>query len=58
MASPERVLTVSQLTAGIKDLLETAFPVVWVAGEISDLARPRSGHCYLTLKDDASQIAP
>lgn len=56
MSSPERVLTVSQLTAGIKELLETAFPAVWVAGEISDLARPRSGHCYLTLKDDASQI--
>ena len=56
MTTPEQVLTVSQLTAGIKDLLESAFPMVWVAGEISDLARPRSGHCYLTLKDEASQI--
>jgi len=54
--SPEHVLSVSQLTAAIKELLEAAFPTVWVAGEVSDLARPRSGHCYLTLKDDASQI--
>ena len=37
-------------------MLETAFPSVWVVGEISDLARPRSGHVYLTLKDEQSQI--
>jgi len=53
---PEKILTVSELTAGIKELLEAAFPTVWVTGEISDLARPRSGHCYLTLKDDQSQL--
>ncbi|MBN1910189.1 MAG: exodeoxyribonuclease VII large subunit [Pirellulales bacterium] len=56
MSSSEHILTVSELTAGIKELLEAAFPSVWVAGEISDLARPRSGHCYLTLKDESSQI--
>lgn len=50
------VLTVSRLTAGIQGLLETAFANVWVCGEISDLARPRSGHVYFTLKDDAAQI--
>jgi exodeoxyribonuclease VII large subunit len=52
----ERVLTVSQLTAGIKDILESTFPSVWVAGEISNFSRPQSGHCYLTLKDDAAQL--
>ncbi|HBO45995.1 MAG TPA: exodeoxyribonuclease VII large subunit [Planctomycetaceae bacterium] len=56
MSTPEHILTVTQLTAGIKELLEMAFPALWVGGEISDLARPRSGHCYLTLKDDQSQI--
>lgn len=56
MVSPEHVLTVTQLTAVIKELLETTLPSVWIAGEVADLARPRSGHCYLTLKDDASQI--
>ncbi|MGA2034302.1 MAG: exodeoxyribonuclease VII large subunit, partial [Thermoguttaceae bacterium] len=44
------------MTAAIKDLLETAFPLVWVAGEISNFARPQSGHCYLTLKDDRAQL--
>jgi len=57
--SPVRppVLSVSQLTAAIKDLLETSFPDVWVAGEISNFARPRSGHCYLTLKDEGAQLS-
>ena len=50
------VLTVSELTAEIKDLLEGSFPRVWVAGEISNLSRPQSGHCYLTLKDDRAQL--
>ena len=52
-----RILSVSELTAGIKDLLETSFPQVWVGGEISNFARPRSGHCYLTLKDEGAQIS-
>lgn len=56
-ASPERPWTVSELTAAIKDLLETAFPAVWVSGEISNFSRPRSGHCYLTLKDEGAQIS-
>src|SRR5215218_2043821 len=52
----EPVLTVTQLTAGIKGTLEAAFPSVWVSGEISNFSRPQSGHCYLTLKDDQAQI--
>ncbi len=52
----EPVLTVSQLTAEIKDVLESSFPSVWVSGEISNFSRPASGHCYLTLKDDEAQI--
>jgi len=54
--SPQRPLSVSELTSQIKDLLEAAFPEVWVAGEISNFARPQSGHCYLTLKDDRAQL--
>lgn len=50
------VLSVSQLTASIKGLLEGAFPDVWVSGEISNFSRPQSGHCYLTLKDSDAQI--
>ena len=29
---------------------------MWVAGEVSNFARPQSGHCYLTLKDDRAQL--
>ena len=50
------VLSVSQLTLFLKELVEAAFPSVWVAGEISNFSRPQSGHCYLTLKDDQAQI--
>jgi exodeoxyribonuclease VII large subunit len=51
-----RILTVSQLTAEIKDILESSFDEVWVEGEISNLRRPPSGHLYFTLKDEKSQI--
>ena len=50
------VLTVSELTTQIQSLLEDQFPTVWVEGEISNLRRPPSGHQYLTLKDQNSQI--
>lgn len=49
-------LTVSQLTQRIKQSLETEFGSVWVVGELSDVARPQSGHIYLTLKDEGAQI--
>jgi exodeoxyribonuclease VII large subunit len=54
--SKPTVLTVSELTARIKDALEQEFPSVWVSGEISNLARPQSGHVYLTLKDERAQL--
>ncbi len=50
------IFSVSQLSAQIKELMETAFPAVWVSGEISNFSRPQSGHCYLTLKDEQAQI--
>ena len=50
------ILTVSELTDRLKDLLETAFSQVWISGEVSNLAVPRSGHYYLTLKDARAQI--
>lgn len=52
----ERVRSVSELTAEIKQQLEGSFPRVWVAGEVSNLSRPHSGHVYLTLKDDRAQL--
>jgi len=50
------LLTVSELTRHIRSNLEQQFPSVWVEGEISNLRCPSSGHQYLTLKDQASQI--
>jgi exodeoxyribonuclease VII large subunit len=50
------ILTVSELTQEIKDILELNFPDIWVEGEISNLRIPPSGHIYFTLKDDFSQI--
>ncbi len=50
------ILTVSELTHEIKDILEDRFPDVWVEGEISNLRIPPSGHIYFTLKDENSQI--
>ena len=48
--------TVSELTAQIKMVLEEGFAEVAVQAEVSNLARPRSGHVYLSLKDDSAQI--
>jgi exodeoxyribonuclease VII large subunit len=56
LTSAQRPLSVFELTSQIKDLLEAGFPAVWVAGEVSNFARPQSGHCYLTLKDDRAQL--
>lgn len=50
------VLTVSQLNQRARHLLEDVFPQVWVEGEISNLARPASGHLYFTLKDSQAQV--
>ncbi|MEE9165043.1 MAG: exodeoxyribonuclease VII large subunit, partial [Nitrospinota bacterium] len=55
--NPERqVYTVTEITRAIKFSLETEFPRVWIEGEISNLRIPSSGHMYLTIKDEESQI--
>ncbi len=50
------IFTVSQLNREARALLEGEFPRVWVEGELSNLARPASGHLYFTLKDPAAQV--
>ncbi len=54
--APDDLLSVARLTELIKETLAARFPAVWVVGEVSDLARPQSGHLYLTLKDQDAQI--
>ena len=53
---PSDVYTVSQLNLEVRELLETHYPPIWLKGEISNLARPRSGHIYFSLKDDTAQV--
>lgn len=49
---------VSDLTRYLRDLLESdeILQDLWVSGEVSNLARPSSGHLYFTLKDQASAL--
>ncbi len=50
------VYSVSRLNLEVRSLIESSFPPLWVEGEISNLARPRSGHIYFSLKDDTCQV--
>ena len=55
--APERdVYTVARLNREAKALLEGNLPLLWIEGEISNLARPASGHMYFSLKDSQAQI--
>lgn len=55
-ASQRDILSVSQVNGIAKRLLEDHLPLLWVEGEISNFARPSSGHWYFTLKDNKAQI--
>lgn len=56
-AARERsILTPTQLNRLARGLLEDAFALVWVEGEISNYTRAASGHWYFTLKDRDAQI--
>ncbi len=50
------VYTPSELNREVRLHLEAGFPRLWVEGEISNLARPASGHLYFSLKDENAQI--
>jgi exodeoxyribonuclease VII large subunit len=54
--SERDVYTVSRLNREAKLLLETGLPALWLEGEISNFARPSSGHWYFSLKDTGAQV--
>ena len=54
--SANPVITVSSLNRLVRDCLESAFPLTWVGGEISNLTYAASGHVYFSLKDAAAQV--
>jgi len=56
MSTGRAVLTVSELTRRLQEVLEAQFPAVWVEGEISNFRPSAAGHAYFTLKDSESQL--
>ena len=55
-SSSRDIYSVSRLNQEVRGLIEAHLPLVWVEGEISNLARPASGHIYFSLKDAAAQV--
>ena len=53
---PEEAFTVSGLTAAAKEIVEGAFPLMWVRGEVTDFKSHRNGHWYFCLRDSAAQV--
>ncbi len=51
-----RVLTVSELTTTVRQLLEKEIGEVWVTGEVTNLRAQSSGHIYFTLKEGGAQL--
>ena len=51
------ILSVTELTRHVRDILESRLGEVWVEGEISNYRKQSSGHHYFTLKDDKAQLA-
>ena len=50
------IYSVTRLNREVRAVVEGSFPLLWVQGEISNLARPASGHWYFSLKDAHSQV--
>lgn len=56
-STPQRdIYSVSRLNSEVRAVLDSSFPLLWIEGEISNLARPASGHIYFSLKDPHSQV--
>ena len=53
---PIDVYSVTRLNREARTILESRFPCIWLEGEISNLARPTSGHIYFSLKDAQAQV--
>jgi len=57
MKTDQPILTVSEITRRVKQVLEGGFAGIVVQGELSNLKIHTSGHMYFTLKDESAQIA-
>ncbi len=54
--SVKEIYAVSRVVREARGILEGTFPLIWVEGEVSNLAIPASGHIYFTLKDELAQV--
>jgi exodeoxyribonuclease VII large subunit len=54
--SARSAVSVATITETVKDILEGAFPPLWVRGEVTDFKRHRNGHWYFTLRDQEASI--
>ncbi len=52
----ENPLSVTDINTIVKGIIDDLLPEVWIAGEISDLSRPQSGHIYFSIKDQQSTV--
>jgi len=50
------ILSPTRLNRLARELIEARFASIWVEGELSNVARPSSGHLYFTLKDGGAQV--
>jgi exodeoxyribonuclease VII large subunit len=48
--------SVREVNALARQLIEGALPPLWIAGEVANFTRARSGHCYFSLRDEDAQI--
>jgi exodeoxyribonuclease VII large subunit len=53
----ERIFSVAEINTIVREMLEGEFPAVAIAGEVSNLRVPGSGHVYFKLKDASAQIS-
>ena len=56
-SSKPRILSVTEITRAVRDLIEGTLGEIWVEGEICNLRRQASGHQYFTIKDDRCQLS-
>lgn len=54
--TPAPIISVSELNARARALIENGLPLAWIGGEVSNFTRAASGHCYFSLKDERAQV--
>ena len=53
---PREVVSIAELTGAAREIIEGAFPMMWVRGEVTDFKPHRSGHWYFGLRDTTAQV--